>query len=55
MEFYLGYPIQLAPEGTVEQMAANATVQAMPDFPAPGCIQWVDGTLVVKLSDAIYQ
>ena len=55
MEFYLGYPIQLAPEGTVEQLAANATVQTMPDFPDPGCIQWVDGTLVVKLSNAIYQ
>ena len=55
MEFYLGYPIQLAPESTVEQLAANATVQTMPDFPATGCIQWVDGTLVVKLSDAIYQ
>ena len=54
MEFYLGYPIHLAHEGIVADLAATDTVQAMPDFPATGCTQWVGDTLVVKLSDRTY-
>jgi len=54
MEFYLGYPIHLVYEDAVAQLAATDAVQAMPDFPATGCTQWVGDTLVVKLSDRTY-
>lgn len=54
MEYYLGYPMRMAHEGEISRLADTETVQAMPDFPATDCVQWVEDTLVVKLSDQSY-
>ena len=54
MQYCLGYPIQLAYEGVINQYAINEAVLAMPAFPDAGCIQWMDGYLVVKLSDQMH-
>lgn len=54
MQYCLGYPIQLAYEGTINQYAASEAVQAMPAFPDADCIQWMDGNLIVKLSENVY-
>ncbi len=52
--YYMGYPIQLASDGIIAQIGASEAAAAMPSFPAAGCIQWIDGYLVVKLSDTSY-
>lgn len=54
MEYYLGYPMRMAFEPEIARLAATETVQAMPDFPDPDCVRWVDDILVVKLSDQTY-
>ncbi len=47
----LGYPFSLVDAYTLGQLEQRADVQAMPAFPAQGCCQMLDGTLVIKLSD----
>lgn len=46
----LGYPFGLVSTFELEQLKANAQVQAMPAFPAEGCCAFVGDTLVIKLS-----
>lgn len=41
-------PIHLCDSQRREALAAQA--QALPAFPAAGCITWIDGTLVIRLS-----
>ena len=38
-------------QAELDAWAAKPAVQAMPDYPASGCIAMVDGAAVVKLSD----
>ena len=47
----MGYPFNLVDTFTLGQLAARDDVQGMPAFPAEGCCQMLDGTLVIKLSD----
>ena len=47
----MGYPFSLVDAFTLDQFEAREDVQAMPAFPAQGCCQMVDDTLVIKLSD----
>lgn len=47
----MGYPFNFVDTFTLDQLCAREDVQAMPAFPAEGCCQMVDGTLVIKLSD----
>ncbi len=41
-------PIRLCDSQRREELAAQA--QALPSFPSAGCITWIDGTLVIRLS-----
>ena len=41
-------PIRLCDSQRREELAAQA--QALPAFPSAGCITWIDGTLVIRLS-----
>ena len=47
---FLSYPINLENASTSAQWAQKEEVQDMPDFPAAGSCQFIDGTLVVKFS-----
>lgn len=47
---FLSYPIKLGNAYTSAQWAQKEEVQNMPAFPAAGSCQFIDGTLVVKLS-----
>ena len=46
----LGYRMNLAGEGVSDEFAVNPQVEDMPAFPSADCCNWVDGSLVVKLS-----
>ncbi|MGN0997693.1 MAG: glucosyltransferase domain-containing protein [Candidatus Ventricola sp.] len=46
----LGYPLNLVSDFELEQLRQREDVQTMPVFPAEGCCQMIDGTLVVRLS-----
>ncbi|MGM9603777.1 MAG: glucosyltransferase domain-containing protein [Faecousia sp.] len=48
--YYLGYPAVFADGSLQWAMERNPQVLEMPLFPAPGSIQMVDGTMVVKFS-----
>lgn len=49
--YYLNNPAQMADSGTWMQLQRDARVKEMPQYPDPGCMQMLDGILVVKLSD----
>ena len=38
-------------QAELDSWAENPAVQAMPSYPANGCIAMVDGAAVIKLSD----
>ena len=38
-------------QAELDAWAENPAVQAMPSYPASGCVAMVDGAAVVKLSD----
>lgn len=38
-------------QAELDAWAENPAVQAMPSYPASGCIAMVDGAAVIKLSD----
>ena len=46
----LGYPLNFVSDFELGQLSQREDVQAMPVFPAQGCCQMIDGTLVVRLS-----
>ncbi len=48
-EYVMLNPISLADAGTWQAMQENVEVAQMPCYPQDGCIQMIDGTLVVKL------
>lgn len=48
--YYLGYPAVFADGGLQWEMMNHPQVLEMPLFPAPGSIQMVEGTMVVKFS-----
>ena len=48
--YYLGYPAVFADSSLQREMEHNQQVLDMPLFPAPGSIQMVEGTMVVKFS-----
>ena len=50
-DYVLCTPIKLADDEQWLAMQEKAEVQAMPNYPAQGCIKMVDGILVVKLGD----
>lgn len=47
----LGYPLNFVSFHEQSQLQERNSVKAMPAFPSDGCIQYIDDTLVVKLSD----
>ena len=50
-DYVLCTPIKLADDEQWLVMRDKAEVQAMPNYPAQGCIKMLDGILVVKLGD----
>lgn len=48
-DYVLGTPILLEPYDRWLELQESDTVAAMPSYPARGCMQMIDGTLVVKL------
>lgn len=47
----LAYPVRLVPEAQRDALAGSPEVMGMPAFPDADSIQFIDGVLLVKLSD----
>ena len=48
-DYVLGTPVLFAEYEKWLELQESDTVAAMPSYPAQGCMQMIDGTLVVKL------
>jgi len=48
---YLGVDFAVPDEAVAAELLTSDTVSAMPAYPAQGCIQQIDGVLVIKLGD----
>ena len=46
----LGYPCNLVSSFELSELEEREEVKSMPAYPAEGCCQWVEDTLVIKLS-----
>lgn len=52
LRYYLGFPSEVYLDGSeeAEAIAKMPSVQAMPSYPAAGCVQVIDGMAVAKLN-----
>ena len=48
-DYVLGTPVLFAEYEKWLELQESDTVAAMPSYPAQGCMQMIDGTLVVKM------
>ena len=52
--YILNTPANFCEHRLWNELQLNETVQAMPAYPAEGCIRMVDGVMVVKMGDLPY-
>jgi len=50
-KYVLNYPINMCPDELHKELKESEEVEAMPSFPSKGCIEMIDGVLVVKMGD----
>lgn len=48
-DYVLNYPIELVDDETHAKLKESKKVQELPTFPQKGCVQMMDGVLVVKM------
>jgi len=48
-KYVLNYPINMCPDELHKELKESEEVEAMPSFPSKGCIEMIDGGLVVKM------